>query len=275
MKQTIIQNYSTSLVSGMIEKSKSIKKLEHNVVKGQLRELFISDVIKPFLPFQFDIGTGIIINQKGEQSKQTDLIIYDKRILPPFIKEQNLGLYPIECVLATIEVKSKLTSKELLETDEKVTFLNESIANRNKSMYFNEKSTLYSLTKSICNSDDNKVKFYIHNFKPLNGIFAFYGYGPNDLSDSELGKKYLNHKIKNIFGICLLNKFCWMNLRNWCLNKNISSHDEVKRFIAVFIDNILTKAYFRNRLLSLHHFDFNSIYIRDQESIVKFFEKYS
>ncbi|MCK4653455.1 MAG: hypothetical protein KAU01_03325 [Candidatus Cloacimonetes bacterium] len=275
MEQTLIQRYSSSIISCLLEKAASIKKMKHSLSKGQFRELFITDLLKHFLPHQFDIGSGIIVNQKGEQSHQTDLVIYDKSILPPFISESISGVFPIESVIATIEVKSTCSKTEFMKVNEKADNLNNVIADGKKSMYFNEKSTLYSLTKSVCNSNDNKIKFYIHNFKPLNGIFAFYGYGPNDLSDSELGKKYLNHKIKNIFGICLLNKFCWMNLGNWCLNKNISSHDEVKRFIAVFIDNILTKAYFRNRLLSSHHFDFNSIYIRDQVGIVKFFEKYS
>jgi len=94
MNQTLIQKYSTSIINGFIERSKSLSNLQHNLLKGELRELFVTQVLKQFLTAQFQVGSGIIVNQKGEQSKQTDIIIYDNRILPPFIREQYLGVYP-------------------------------------------------------------------------------------------------------------------------------------------------------------------------------------
>ena len=56
-------------------------------------------------------------NPEGDQSNQTDIISYDNRVIPPFIKEQNLGVYPVESVVAAIEVKSQLDKSELLRSE--------------------------------------------------------------------------------------------------------------------------------------------------------------
>ena len=68
MEQTLIQRYASSIISALLIKAESIKKMKHSLSKGQFRELFITDLLKKFLPHQFDIGSGIIVNQKGEQS---------------------------------------------------------------------------------------------------------------------------------------------------------------------------------------------------------------
>ncbi len=286
MEQTLIQRYASSIISALLIKAESIKKMKHNLSKGQFRELFITDLLKKFLPHQFDIGSGIIVNQKGKQSHQTDLVIYDKSILPPFISESISGVFPIESVIATIEVKSICSKKDFIEVNEKANYLNDVIANGRNSLYFNEKSSLYGYTYDFCkrlintnNNDYNKskviklIKFYEYNFKPLNGLFVFSGYGPKILKNDP--NIFLENKVNNLFAICYAEKFCWMNLRRWSIARTVKNHYEIKRFIAVLIDNILTIANYRKSFLNSHHFDFNSIYIRDQVATKKFFEKYS
>ena len=43
MEQTLIQKYYTTLVDGFIEKSNSLRKINHRLLKGELRELFVRD----------------------------------------------------------------------------------------------------------------------------------------------------------------------------------------------------------------------------------------
>jgi len=112
-----IQQHTSEIIKGFIGEVEALKNLTHPTLKGQLRELFTSKILSKFLTSQFGIGTGLIINQSGEQSKQIDIVIYDKRILPPFIEERKLGIYPAESVLAVIEVRSwiyKKTIKKIL-----------------------------------------------------------------------------------------------------------------------------------------------------------------
>lgn len=279
MEQTLIQRYATSIISALLVKADSIEKMKHNLSKGQFRELFITDLLKKFLPHQFDIGSGIIVNQKGEQSHQTDLVIYDKSILPPFISESISGVFPIESVIATIEVKSSCLKKDFIEVNKKANYLNNVIADGLKSLYFNENSNSYKDTLTFCkkinifSNVNETIKFFEYNFKPLNGLFVFAGYKPRILQNEP--NMFLEEEVKNLFAICYAKKFCWMKLDKWRINRTITNHYEIKRFIAILIDNILTIAHFRKFFLNSRHFDFNSIYIRDQETIKNFFEKYS
>lgn len=135
MKRTLIQQHSSAIIRGLSEKINALTDLDHKLTKGELRELFVSNILHSFLTNQFDVGSGIIINQAGLQSNQTDIIIYDNRILPPFIKEQHIGVYPAESVIATIEVKSYLTNSELLKAEKAAQRLNNEIYAYKYSIY--------------------------------------------------------------------------------------------------------------------------------------------
>jgi len=135
MARTIIQKHTSTIMKVMIEKAKGITDLEHKGIKGRLRELFVTEVLNSFLTTQFGIGTGTVINREGVQSNETDVIIYDKRILPPFIQEQDLGAYPAESVIATIEVKSWLDTTKLLEAEKS--------AKKLKTEVFDPKTSLF------------------------------------------------------------------------------------------------------------------------------------
>lgn len=191
MDQTLIQKYSTVLIKGLIEKVISLKQLNHKVTKGQLREIFISDILKSFLTDQFSIGSGIIINQKGEQSNQNDIIIYDNRIMPPFLNKFNIGVYPAESVAATVEVKSNLTSTELLKAELSARNLVENVYGPSSSIY----------------------KEFSH-FKPIRAVLGFYGDGVKDLKDKAKGKIWLRNNINYLGFICLMDKYSWINMKS-------------------------------------------------------------
>jgi len=87
--------------------------LIHRGLRGRAREIFIRDLLRPFINPNFGICTGIVVDSEGRQSKQTDIIIYDKSLLPPILLTAEEGIIPCESTLATIEIKSKLTSEEL------------------------------------------------------------------------------------------------------------------------------------------------------------------
>jgi len=86
--------------------------IEHDVEMGGFREFFINSLIRPLIPYHFGIASGIIIDAYGHQSGQCDLIIFDKRLMPPIWEAEGRGIYPIDSVLAVIEVKSTLATKD-------------------------------------------------------------------------------------------------------------------------------------------------------------------
>ena len=75
---------------------------------------------------------------------------------------------------------------------------------------------------------------------------------------------------KPLFGVCLINKFSWLNImkREGALHMVNENNEETKAFIAILLDNIRTLS--QRRYLSLvGHNDWLSIYIRDQSGIVR------
>ncbi len=82
---------------------------------GSAREFFIKRVLKSILPPTIHIGSGKIVDSKDNSSKQVDIIIYDSRF-PFFEIETGIGNYLCEGVIATIEVKSTLNEKELINS---------------------------------------------------------------------------------------------------------------------------------------------------------------
>lgn len=252
MTRTLISKHSSAIIRGLYEKISALSELNHKLSKGELRELFVSNILKSFLTDQFSIGSGVIINQIGHQSNQTDIIIYDNRILPPFIKEQHIGVYPAESVMATIEVKSNLTKCELLKAEKAASKLNNEIYAKEHSIY-----------------KDFRL------FKPLCAIIGFYGIGSNVLLDREKGKSWLNENIRNLFAICLMNRYSWLKVgtSEWDKRDNDeTTNEETKRFIAVLLDNIRTNSLQRMNQMEQEHKDWLSVYIRDQEAIKKYFQ---
>ena len=162
-KVDLIKVYATAQIKALIEKSKSIKGLRHSPTKGTLREFFVTDALKPFLSSQFSVGSGIIINQNSDQSAQIDVIILNNHILPPFIREQNIGLYPLVCI--AIEVKSNLYKDDLIKAEKDARYIKE----------------------WIYRTEGTKTPTYLK--PPFCAVLGFYGNGKKELLDENTGKK--------------------------------------------------------------------------------------
>jgi hypothetical protein len=236
MSQTLIQKYATSLVRDFMVRAADLKDLVHDLTKGELRELFVSRVLRSFLTSQFGIGSGIILNRKGQQSNQMDVVIYDNRIILPFIHEQNIGVYPAESVIATIEVKTTLDGPALKQAEE----------------------TAKKLTGEVFAG----VEF---GFQPLCAAFGFEG-GFDGGEQQEKGAGWLAENAKHLFDICVAGKYSWANVggKGWTLGTDTSGVcDETKRFISLLLDNTRTYAQERFRyFVGEGHWDWISAYIR-------------
>ncbi|MCG9770466.1 hypothetical protein L1D59_17875 [Pseudoalteromonas piscicida] len=95
------------------------KLISHQGVKGSLNEVLLLDLISSLIPNRYKLTNGIIQDSLGFQSNESDIIIYDSGILPPFLFGSSLGFIPAESVKYTFEVKSTLNSKELKSTIDK------------------------------------------------------------------------------------------------------------------------------------------------------------
>jgi len=103
--------------------------IDHSLLKGQHREqIVVEQYLKKYLPRKYGISSGIVIDSYGNQSKQQDIIIYDKfntMHLSGENRDDDEQLYiPIENVFAVIEVKSNLTNEEVADVVEKFESVN-------------------------------------------------------------------------------------------------------------------------------------------------------
>jgi len=104
----------------MVNQAEGLSNLEHRGLKGRFRELLVRDLLEPLVPKTCSITYGTVVDSKGERyvpnkprKTEDDILIVDRECLPPFFEYEKEGIYPIESVLARIEVKSYINSNEI------------------------------------------------------------------------------------------------------------------------------------------------------------------
>lgn len=86
----------------------------HQGIKGEGNENVLRELLIKFIPNKYGVSSGIVIDSKGNQSKQCDIIIYDNWNYPEVLSLTSVKLFPVEFVYAVIEVKTTLTKEEAL-----------------------------------------------------------------------------------------------------------------------------------------------------------------
>jgi hypothetical protein len=86
--------------------------LPHQGEKGGIRERRVKDFLRIILPSKYGIGSGHIIDSKGQASYQSDIVIYDAHEGLALPIDDYYSLFPCECVYAVIEIKSELNASD-------------------------------------------------------------------------------------------------------------------------------------------------------------------
>jgi hypothetical protein len=108
----IIRDWFNSLEKILHAEAELAGLLSHGALIGSVREFFTARALKSVLPSNVHIGSGIVYSSSGARSKQVDIVIYDASF--PFLESvPGQGLYFLDGVIATIEVKSTLNKSEL------------------------------------------------------------------------------------------------------------------------------------------------------------------
>lgn len=79
---------------------------------GNVRQILIEKLLVPLLPEGVHIGSGKVTDSSGNLSSETDIIIYDRRTVPPILYDEKIGVFPIETIYYVIEIKTTLTKSE-------------------------------------------------------------------------------------------------------------------------------------------------------------------
>ncbi len=92
----------------------------HNAVKGHEAEQLIRKFLEEHIPKRFSVGSGFILDPKGEVSRQTDVIIYDAYNCPVYRASEEAAIFPSNNVAVAIEVKSNLDKESLTDAWKKI-----------------------------------------------------------------------------------------------------------------------------------------------------------
>jgi len=211
-----------------INKAKVIGDLTNPSLKGRFREILIRDLLEPLLPNDIGVVNGVILTHNNKQSKEQDIVIYDKQILPPILIEEKSGFFPIESALYTIEIKSILNSYELKKSYESALDL----------LSFNYLSGKYDGDKQI---ENDKI------LCSASTIFAFSSDlksdSTNELLRYESIRKSVSSNLKDtspaIKSFCILNRGCWAynNIKGWQFSGTDNKYREVLLFLSVIMNS--------------------------------------
>jgi len=143
---------------------------KHNIEADSPRSAFIRSVLELFLPSNYAIGSGRIIDSRGNSSDSIDIVIY-RRDFPRLNLPGSADVFIYESVLATIEVRTKLVRKTLFQALDTCV----SVANLKAGMSVQVLKTIAAQNNLTLN-DQNK---YVHKHPLLTDRFNLIGRPPS------------------------------------------------------------------------------------------------
>jgi hypothetical protein len=87
----------------------------HWLSVGRFKEALVRDLLRPFVPKRYEIGTGFVLSRSNKKllSDEIDVLIWDAQDYFPFFRADDFVIIPPEACRAAIQVKGNLTRKEL------------------------------------------------------------------------------------------------------------------------------------------------------------------
>lgn len=104
----------------LLDFEKIQSQINHAGERGSEREAGLKAFLDSYLPSKYAVANGEIVDSTRQTSKQCDLVIYDHLNCPLLFSGKEYRVFPVEPVLAIIEVKSVLTLAELKDASEKI-----------------------------------------------------------------------------------------------------------------------------------------------------------
>lgn len=184
-----VEEIFSGIRSTMLEYYKTIyaqEQAQHSATRGVLYEKLIRDFLRDFLPQRFYVGSGQVLSSHPASdtdgfpqylSRQTDIVIFDNFNHPVLLP--NYELFPIEGVLAVIEVKSKLQKTTLVGTKKEVGAL----ANIESTKRLISSEARALMVEPRCVNFQGETYDLRDMPPPLGIIFAFDSIKPKDIAE--------------------------------------------------------------------------------------------
>lgn len=256
-----LRNASDELES----KFQSSKLFTHPGEIGSVREEIISDLIRPFLPECYGLGSGQIFSSEDEMSKQIDIVIYDSIYSNVLFKNQKANLFPCESVYGEIEVKSHLSTEELIKSLDNIESMKKLSREDSKTL---DITPLYELKIGAGLTCDSSKR---NNY--LGIIFGFDGLELKTLADKlDEELKHRDKKYMPDFIFCY--KKGYMILKMDASNKLVGIQDEFSHYAVIYCNKDIIPMMFLTINTCLNQIrlkapDYNQYWIKTLENIQK------
>lgn len=215
--KNLYQSLLRGKVTSAIAQARAAADMTHQGVKGSVLEILLSKLFRPLLPADIGVGTGQIIDAFGNPpSPQVDIVIYNKAILPPVLVDDNTGIFPIESVLYTIEVKTTLNSRELSGAEASAKIINNT----------------FKYLPGKLDADGKRIHHPIS--KPRAVVFALNtDLRKNGITEAERYKKIYKNETHYINAICVAGReYSYEAEEHWISMRNEDGFNEVLGLIA-------------------------------------------
>jgi hypothetical protein len=111
---SIVEEYWAGVLARLQAEVEVFARLvQHRGEQGRESEVALARLLGSFVPQRFGIGTGLIIDTEDRYSRQMDLVVFEQSDEPAVLAQTTQLLYPIEAVLACIEVKTTIRKEAL------------------------------------------------------------------------------------------------------------------------------------------------------------------
>ena len=89
--------------------------LPHSGKRGSNDEERCRAFLQTVLPRRYSLSSGFIVSSSegSVMSPEQDLVIFDEFLNSPLYREPAAGVFPAEMVYGTVEVKARLTKKDI------------------------------------------------------------------------------------------------------------------------------------------------------------------
>jgi hypothetical protein len=119
MTRSVLRERFLLLQESLASRLKMDRSIHHEGEKGMASEEGWRRMLADYLPMRYRVAKAFVIDSRGAQSQQLDLVLHDRQF-SPFLFNQNDALYiPAESVYAVFEVKQRLDKGTLREAAKK------------------------------------------------------------------------------------------------------------------------------------------------------------
>ena len=119
VNMTIFSNILDQEISLILDLNNQFSNEQDGHIKGTALEVRLNSLLTRFLPSNVSLARGWIVDNEGNRSDERDCLLYDKTKAPAFLFDCNTGMIPLISILYDIQIKSKLTEKNIRQAFEK------------------------------------------------------------------------------------------------------------------------------------------------------------